>query len=86
MKRLFLALPLLALIPACTPQQQTTGMGAATGAVLGAAVTGGKDTTKGAIVGGALGAVAGSLIGQSQSQPGMCLYRDAYGRQFTAAC
>ena len=42
-------------------------------------------TERGAVAGGAVGAVAGALIGRA-SEPGRCIYRDRYGRQYVAAC
>jgi hypothetical protein len=39
----------------------------------------------GAAVGGAIGGVAGALIGNA-NEPGRCIYRDRYGRRYTASC
>ena len=78
------ALP-LALAACTTTGDQNTAIGALTGAAVGAAVSDDDDTTKGALAGAAVGAIAGTLIGQS-STPGRCIYRDAYGNRFTAAC
>jgi len=88
MKPAFLALPLAAALglSACVgTAEQGTAIGALTGAAVGTAVSGDGDKTQGALTGAALGAIAGTLIGQS-NQPGQCVYRDAYGRQFVAAC
>lgn len=70
---------------ACTPTDQTTLGGAATGAILGAAVSGDDDRVEGAIIGGAVGAVAGNLIGRANT-PNDCIYQDANGRRYVARC
>jgi Glycine zipper 2TM domain len=72
-------------IAACVPADQATLGGAATGAVLGAAVSDSDDRVEGAIIGGAVGAVAGNLIGRA-STPNDCVYEDAYGRRYVARC
>lgn len=66
---------------ACTPAQQNTALGAVGGAAVGAAVSSDSDREKGAVVGGTLG----TLIGPAATS-GQCRYRDAYGREFIAAC
>ncbi|MEZ5886155.1 MAG: glycine zipper domain-containing protein [Paracoccaceae bacterium] len=85
MRKCLLVLPLFAALSACQTPEQTAMAGAATGAALGAVVADDGDELKGAVLGGAVGLAAGALIGQAQ-QPGMCIYRDRYGRQYTAAC
>lgn len=70
---------------ACTPTDQMTLGGAATGALLGAAVSGDDDRVEGAIIGGAVGAVAGNLIGRANT-PNDCIYQDANGRRYVARC
>lgn len=72
-------------VAACTPTDQTTLGGAATGAVLGAAVSGDDDRVEGAIIGGAVGAVAGNMIGRANT-PNDCVYQDSYGRRYVARC
>jgi surface antigen len=85
MSKILFVLPVMALaLSACTPAQQTAG-GAATGALVGAAVSSGNDRAKGAIVGAIVGGAAASLLGQT-NQPGQCRYRDANGQEFIAAC
>lgn len=86
MRTYLLFLPLLAVTAACQTPQQTAFAGAATGAAVGALAADDGDELKGAALGGAIGLAAGALIGQSQQQPGMCLYRDRYGQEYTAAC
>jgi uncharacterized membrane protein len=88
MKSAFLALPLVAALGlgACVSSpEQSTAVGALTGAAVGAAVSGDGDKTQGALTGAAVGAIAGTLIGQT-NQPGQCYYRDAYGNRYIAAC
>ncbi|WP_284165115.1 YMGG-like glycine zipper-containing protein [Frigidibacter sp. SD6-1] len=85
MRRYFLLLPVLAALTACQTPEQTAMAGAATGAAIGAVAADDGDELKGAMLGGAVGLAAGALIGQTR-QPGMCLYRDRYGREYTAAC
>ncbi len=84
MKKLILLAPLLIPIAACTPTQQGATVGGLGGAALGAAVAG--DEVEGAIVGGAAGAIAGALIGRASEGANQCVYRDEYGRRYTAAC
>ena len=69
---------------ACVPADQATLGGAATGALLGAAVSSDDDRVEGAIVGAAVGGVAGHLLGRASS-PGDCVYRDGYGRRSIAS-
>ncbi|MES2143701.1 MAG: glycine zipper 2TM domain-containing protein [Pseudomonadota bacterium] len=82
----FLILPLMAIsLTACQTAEQNAAAGALGGAALGAAVSGGDDKLTGALVGAAVG-VAGSTLIRPTGTKGQCLYRDQYGRQFTAAC
>lgn len=61
-------------------QQNTTATGAGIGAVAGALVS--DRPLEGAVVGGALGAAAGSLYGQSRQQPSR-VYYDQSGRAYS---
>jgi len=70
---------------ACVPADQATLGGAATGAVLGAAVSGSDDRVEGAIIGAAVGGVAGNMIGRANT-PNDCVYQDANGRRYVARC
>lgn len=71
---------------ACVPAaDQATLGGAATGALIGAAVSDSDDRAKGAIIGAAVGGVAGSLIGRANT-PNDCIYQDAAGRRYVARC
>ncbi|MGL4236823.1 YtxH domain-containing protein [Tabrizicola sp.] len=86
MTRFLLTLPLLALpLMACTPQQQSTALGAVGGAAVGAAVSSDEDREKGALVGAIVGGAAGTLLGPA-SQSGQCRYRDQYGQEYIAPC
>ncbi|WP_299818925.1 YMGG-like glycine zipper-containing protein [uncultured Roseibium sp.] len=69
-------------LTACNNTQKGAVIGGASGAAVGAAVSG---STQGALVGGAVGAAAGALVGRA-TEPGKCVYRDAYGREYVANC
>lgn len=92
MKKLLVALPVMALLAGCQGggmggmggNNQGALTGAALGAATGAAVSGGDDRVAGALIGGALGAAAGNYIGQTQR--GNCVYENAYGERYTARC
>ena len=86
MTRLILSsLAAVALLAAagCTTTEKRAGTGAVVGAGTGALVAAatGNNVAGGALIGGA----AGALIGAATT-PGMCRYRDAYGRVYEAAC
>lgn len=86
MNKFLMVIPFVALTAACqTDADRATVAGAATGAVLGAAVADDDDRLEGALIGTAAGAVAGSLIGTANS-PGDCIYRDQNGNRFVAPC
>jgi phage tail tape-measure protein len=85
MNKILLVLPFAGLLAACETPQQSALAGAATGAALGAAVSGDDDRVAGAAIGGTLGAIAGDYVGRSQDG-NQCIYRDAYGRTYRAAC
>jgi len=85
MYKIILALPLLVTLSACETTTQSTLGGAALGALAGSAVSGSGDKTKGAVVGGLVGAAAGNYIGRS-NQPGQCVYQYPNGQRYTAAC
>jgi hypothetical protein len=70
---------------ACVPADQATLGGAATGAVLGAAVSDSDDRVEGAIIGAAVGGVAGNLIGRANTAND-CVYQDSLGRRYVARC
>ncbi|MBZ4690725.1 MAG: membrane lipoprotein lipid attachment site-containing protein [Cereibacter changlensis] len=84
MKKIFLALPIMAVLAGCETPNQNQAAGALTGAALGAAVSGDDDRLTGAAVGAATGAIAGSLIGQNSN--GQCTYRNARGQTFYGPC
>lgn len=71
----------------CNPDsqaQRTVGgaaIGAGGGALIGAAAGGGRGAAIGAVAGG----VTGALIGRATT-PNNCIYRDEFGRRFTARC
>jgi hypothetical protein len=56
----------LIIFPGCGKQEAAGGtFGAASGALIGAAVAGHNDTATGAIIGGLVGSMAGSAIGRA---------------------
>ncbi|MCO5091065.1 YMGG-like glycine zipper-containing protein [Bosea sp. (in: a-proteobacteria)] len=64
--------------------QRTLGgaaIGAGGGAIIGGIAGGGR----GAAIGAGVGAVSGAIIGRATT-PNNCIYRDRYGRKFTARC
>lgn len=84
MKKYLALMALIVPISACQTQQDATIAGAATGALIGAAVSGDDDKVLGAVIGGAAGAYAGSYIGRTQS--GSCVYQRTDGTRYVAAC
>lgn len=82
MFRVILIVIALIGLTACNNTQKGAVIGGASGAAIGAATTG---DAGGALVGGAVGAAAGALIGRA-TEPGKCVYRDAYGREYIANC
>ncbi|MBD3664801.1 glycine zipper domain-containing protein [Sulfitobacter aestuariivivens] len=84
MKKLFLALPVMAALAACDTPDGTLAASTLAGAAIGATVSGSDDKAKGAIIGGAAGLAAGTLINRQQN--GTCLYERPDGSQYTAAC
>ena len=84
MKKLLIALPMIAALAACETQNQSTAAGALTGAALGAAVSNDSDNAQGAIIGGIAGAAAGNYLGRTQA--GSCIYQRPDGSRYTAAC
>ncbi len=82
MKKTIVAVLLILPLAACTQTQQGAAIGGLGGAAVGAAVGG----TDGALIGGAAGAVGGALIGRAQDNANQCIYRDARGGTYRAAC
>ncbi|MCF3640843.1 glycine zipper domain-containing protein [Rhizobium sp. TRM95111] len=68
-------------LSSCTRTERGTTIGAASGAIIGGAVTG---DVGGAAAGAVVGGAAGYLI--SRGDDGRCVYRDRYGRRYTAPC
>jgi len=83
MKKIFVLMMAGLSIASCTPTEQGAGIGAASGALIGGAVS---HSWGGAAVGAAVGGVTGALIGSVAEQPGQCYYRDRYGRRYIDAC
>jgi len=73
MKKALMLLVLGASLASCTATEKGAGIGAASGAIIGGAVTGN-------------GGVSGAVIGNVSEQPGQCYYRDRYGRRYIDDC
>lgn len=84
MRRILAILTLIIPIAACQTQQDSTIAGAATGALIGAAVSRDDDKVLGAVIGGAAGAYVGSYIGRTES--GSCVYQRTDGSRYIDAC
>ena len=85
MQKIIITLALVAStmgLSACTQTERGTAIGAASGAIIGGAVTG---RAGGALVGAAVGGTAGYLIARSDRR-GYCIYRDRYGHRYQARC
>ncbi|MGV8937512.1 MAG: glycine zipper domain-containing protein [Allorhizobium sp.] len=83
MKKIIIALALIAPLASCTATERGAGIGAASGAVIGGVAT---NSVGGAAVGAVVGGAAGALIGQSQERQGYCIYRDRNGRRYEDRC
>lgn len=83
MRNIIIAAIAVIAVTGCTATERGATVGALGGAAVGAAVN--DDGVEGALIGGAIGAAAGALVGRA-SEPGRCIYRDRYGRQYVAAC
>ncbi len=83
MKKALIAAVATLSIAGCTATEQGAVVGGASGAAIGAAVSGGD--TESTLAGAAIGTVAGALIGRA-SEPGICIYEDKYGRRYQARC
>lgn len=87
MRRIILVLPIITLtLAACTPEEQNVAIGAATGALVGSAVSSKSDRSKGAILGAAVGVAGAAVVNQTNANQQMCNYRDSYGRVYQAPC
>ena len=84
MKKLFIAIPLIAALAACETQEGTLAATTLAGAAAGASVSSSNDRAKGAIIGGATGLLAGTLINRQSN--GNCTYQRPDGSQYVAAC
>ena len=82
MRNLVIMLSSLFILAACSATERGAAVGAGTGAVGGALITG---NARGAAVGAVIGGVAGALIGRA-SEPGKCRYRDRRGRIYIDDC
>ena len=81
MRKMMIAVAVMAALSGCTTTEQDVGVGTAAGAVIGGAVGG----WKGAAVGAAVGAGSGLLVRNLRN--GYCQYRNPRtGHIYTARC
>jgi uncharacterized protein YcfJ len=78
-----LALALSTAIAGCSTTEKTTGIGVASGALLGQAIGGDTEST---LIGAAAGGVAGFLLGKSLERKGYCRYQKRNGDIYEAPC
>ena len=69
-------------LASCTATERGAGVGAASGAIIGGAIT---NDWRGAAVGAGIGGVSGAVIGNVAGQPGRCYYRDRNGRRYVGS-
>lgn len=81
MRKIFLLLPIMGALAGCVTDQQLYGTGG--GAAIGALVTP-HNPIQGALLGGAVGLVAGTYLGQDAA--GKCIYQRDDGTRYYAAC
>jgi uncharacterized lipoprotein NlpE involved in copper resistance len=86
MRKVFLAVPALILaLVGCDSSNDAVGIGAVTGAALGAIVSDDGNKLGGAAVGGALGAAVGAASEPSQ-RAAQCRYTYSDGRSVVRPC
>ncbi|MEO8241571.1 MAG: YMGG-like glycine zipper-containing protein [bacterium] len=83
MSKFLLVLPVLGLVAGCDTMEQQQLAGTVGGAAIGAVATP-NDPSKGALIGGTVGLIAGTVIGHTAT--GQCLYQRPDGSQYVAAC
>jgi hypothetical protein len=81
----FAAIAALVSLSACDASNDAVGIGAASGAALGAIVAGDGNELRGAVVGGALGATIGAASEPSQRGP-QCRFTYADGSSEIKPC
>lgn len=84
MKKLFIALPIVASLAACATKDQETLAGAATGAAIGAVIDGSGSRTEGVLIGTAIGATIGANL--NTGAKGNCIYQRPDGSRYKATC
>lgn len=81
MRKILIAMAVMATLSGCTTTEQDVTVGTAAGALIGGAVGGGR----GALIGAAVGAGSGLLVRNLRN--GYCQYRNPRtGRIYTARC
>lgn len=83
MKKFMIVMLAVVQLSACQTMEETQLAGTVGGAALGAAVTP-DDRGKGALIGGTVGLLAGTLVGKNTS--GGCVYQRSDGTRYVAAC
>ncbi len=83
MRKIYLLIPIFAVLAGCEDLSQNQLVGTTGGAALGAIVTP-HNPLQGALIGGAVGLVAGTYLGKDSS--GNCVYRRTDGSRYVAAC
>ena len=80
MRKIIVAVAVVAALSGCTTTEKDVGIGTAAGAVIGGIAGGGR----GALIGAGAGAIGGLLVRNLRN--GYCEYRDRNGRIYTARC
>ena len=83
MRKIIWVVPVLLALAGCDGMSQGQMFGTAGGAAIGAAVTPGNPV-QGALLGGAVGLVAGTMMGRDAE--GRCIYQRPNGNRYYAAC
>ncbi|MFU0506412.1 YMGG-like glycine zipper-containing protein [Pseudaminobacter sp. NGMCC 1.201702] len=80
MRKIIVAVAVVAALSGCTTTEKDVGIGTAAGAVIGGIAGGGR----GALIGAGAGALGGLLVRNLRN--GYCEYRDRNGQIYTARC
>ena len=83
MRKIYLLIPVFAILAGCEDMSQNQLVGTTGGAAIGAIVTP-HNPLQGALIGGAVGLVAGTYLGKDAS--GNCVYQRSNGTRYLAAC
>lgn len=83
MRKLYLLVPIAALLAGCEDLSQQQLVGTTGGAAIGAIVTPGNPL-QGALIGSAIGLAAGTFMGRDPN--GRCIYQRTDGSRYLATC